>query len=224
MQRGAMETDSTTSPGPVTAHRTDWVVFTTGIAAALAVVLAGAALLVQIEVTDADVAVTRGCGSVFDSVVDRSGWEQWWARDLDEPDEVRSALVRTTRCPEAVNQRVAIAAVLGAAAVVLGAVTMARRRSDRPADTAVSPVGRRLVRIGRLTAVLGGALTALGIIAVVVLVADADSTLFLYTDRLVVGVVGLIVLIPTIALFVIGRVLVLLGENAEPIEQDPVDG
>jgi hypothetical protein len=219
-----METDSTTSPGPVTSDRTDWVVFTAGIAAALAVILAGAALLVQIEVTDADVAATRSCGSVFDSVADRSGWEQWWARDLDEPDEVRAALVRTTRCPEAVNQRIAIAGVLGATAVVLGAVAMARRRSDRPADTAVSPVGRRLVRIGRLTAALGGALTALGIIAVVVLVADADSTLFLYTDRLVVGVVGLIVLIPTIALFVIGRVLVLLGETTEQTEQDQLDG
>ena len=219
-----METDSTTSPGPVTAHRTDWVGFATGIAAALAVILAGAALLVQIEVTDADTAATRSCGSVFDSVADRSGWERWWARDLDEPDEVRAALVRTTRCPEAVNQRIAIAGVLGATAVVLGAVAITRKRSDRSGDTALSPVGRRLVRIGRLTAALGGALTALGIIAVVVLVADADSTLFLYTDRLVVAVVGLIVLVPTIALFVIGRVLVLLGESAEHIQQDRLDG
>ena len=219
-----METDSTTSPDPVTADRTDWVVFATGIAAALALFLAGAVLLAQIEVTDADVGATRSCGSVFDSVVDRSGWEQWWVHDLDEPDEVRSALVRTTRCPDAVNQRIAIAALLGVIAVVLGAVVMARSRSGRSADTTGSPLGRRLARIGRLTAALGGALTVLGIIAVVVLVADADSTLFLYTDRLVVAVVGLIVLIPTIALFVIGRVLVLLGEDAEPIEQEQFDG
>jgi len=219
-----METDSTTSTDPVTADRTDWVVFATGIAAALALFLAGAVLLVQIEVTDAGVAATRTCGSVFDSVVDRSGWEQWWVHDLDEPDEVRSALVRTTRCPEAVNRRVAIAAVLGITGVVLGAVAMARRRSDRSADTAASPIGGRIVRIGRLTSALGGALTVLGVIAIVVLVADADSTLFLYTDRLVVAVVGLIVLIPTIALFVIGRVLVLLGENAEQIERDRSDG
>ena len=219
-----METDSTISPDPVAADRTDRIVFAAGIAAALAVVLAGAVLLVQIEVTDADVAATRSCGSVFDSAVDRSGWEQWWAHDLDESDEVRSALVRTTRCPEAVNQRVAIAALLGVIAVVLGAVAMARRRSGRSAETAGSPVGRRLVQIGRLTAAVGGALTALGIIAIVVLVADADSTLFLYTDRLVVAVVGLIVLVPTIALFVVGRVLVLLGENGEQIEQDQLDG
>lgn len=219
-----MEADSTTSPDPATAERTDWVVFATGIAAALAVVLAGAVLLVQIEVTDADVAATRSCGSVFDSVVDRSGWEQWWADDLDEPDDVRSALVRTTRCPEAVNRRVAIATVLGVAAVVSGAVMIARRKSNRSADTAASPIGGRLVRIGRLTSALGGTLTVLGIIAVVVLVADADSTLFLYTDRLVVAVVGLIVLIPTITLFVLGRVLVLLAESVHSSERDRSDG
>ena len=174
--------------------------------------------------TDAEVAATRSCGSVFDSIVDRSGWEQWWAHDLDEPDDVRSALVRTTRCPGAVNQRVAIAAVLAITAVVSGTVAIARRRADRSAHTAVSPFGRQVVRIGRFTSALGGALTALGIIAIVILVADADSTLFLYTDRLVVAVVGFIVLIPTITLFVIGRVLVLVGENVQPSERDRSDG
>ena len=219
-----METDSTISPDPVTADRADWIGFVAGIAAALMMVLLAAVLLVQIEVTDAEVGATRSCGSVFDSVVDRSGWELWWAHDLDEPDEVRSALVRTNRCPEAVNQRVAIAAVLAVTAVVSGAVAMARRKADRPADTAASPIGRRVVRIGRLTSVIGGALTTLGIIAIVILVADADSTLFLYTDRLVVAVVGLIVLIPTITLFVIGRVLVLLGENVQQLERRRSDG
>ena len=172
----------------------------------------------------AEVAATRSCGSVFDSAVDRSGWELWWARDLDEADEVRSALVRTTRCPDAVNQRVAIAAALGFTALVLGGVAMARGRADRSSDSTATPVGRRVVRIGRLTSALGGALTTLGIIAIVILVADADSTLFLYTDRLVVAVIGLIVLIPTITLFVIGRVLVLLEENVQPIERDRTDG
>ena len=221
MQRGDMETDSTTSPDPVTADKLDWIRFVAAVAAALMVVLLAAVVLVQIEVTDAEVAATRSCGSVLDSAVDRSGWEQWWANDLDEPDDVRSALVRTTRCPEAVNRRVAIATVLGVAAVVSGAVMIARRKTNRSADTAASPIGGRLVRIGRLTSALGGTLTVLGIIAVVVLVADADSTLFLYTDRLVVAVVGLIVLIPTITLFVIGRVLVLLGEQ---FERDRPDG
>ena len=219
-----METESITSSDPVTADSADWIRVGAAIASALMIVLLAAVLLVQIEVTDAEVAATRSCGSVFDSVVDRSGWEQWWTQDLDEPDEVRSALVRTNRCPEAVNQRVAIAAVLAITGAVLGAVAMARRRADRSADTAASSIGRRVVRIGRLTSALGGALTTLGIIAIVILVADADSTLFLYTDRLVVAVVGLIVLIPTITLFVIGRVLVLLGENVQPIERDRTDG
>jgi hypothetical protein len=211
------------SPDPVAADPPDRIRVVSAIAAALLLVLLAATLLVQIEVTDAEVAVTRSCGSVFDSAVDRSGWEQWWAADLDEPDEVRSALVRTTRCPDAVNQRVAIAAALGITALVLGVVATARRRTDRSADASASPVGHRVVRIGRLTSTLGGALTALGIVAIVVLVADADSTLFLYTDRLVVAVVGLIVLIPTITLFVIGRVLVLLGENLQQSERDRSD-
>jgi hypothetical protein len=219
-----METDSTGSPDPTTADRTDRIGLVAAIAAVLMMVLAAAVLLVQIEVTDPGVAATRSCGSVLDSVVDRSGWEQWWADDLDESDEVRSALVRTNRCPEAVNQRVAVAAVLAIFAVVSGAVAVVRRTPDRSAEAAASPVGRRVVRIGRLTSALGGVLTAVGTIAIVILVADADSTLFLYTDRLVVAVVGLIALIPTITLFVIGRVLVLLGENVEQFERDRSDG
>ena len=219
-----METESTISPDPVAAYRPDWIRMLTATAAAVMIVLLGAVLVVQIEVTDAEVAATRGCGSVFDSAVDRSGWELWWARDLDEPDEVRSALVRTTRCPDAVNQRVAMAAALGITALVLGAVATARGRTDRSEVASASPIGRRVVRIGRLTAALGGALTTLGIIAILILVADADSTLFLYTDRLVVAIVGLIVLIPTITLFVIGRVLVLLGENVGQVERDRSDG
>ena len=62
-------------------------------------------------------------------------------------------------------------------------------------------------------------LSLAGVAAIVVLVADADSTLFLYVDRLVVGVVGLIVLIPTIALFVIGRALVLVGTSLGRAEE-----
>jgi len=60
---------------------------------------------------------------------------------------------------------------------------------------------------------MGLLLSLAGVVAVIVLVADADSTLFLYTDRLVVAVVGLIVLTPTIALFVIGRVLTIIGAH-----------
>ena len=219
-----MEPDPTISPDPVPAARPDRIRGLSAIAGALMIVLLGAALLFQVEVTDAEVAVTRSCGSVFDSVVDRSGWELWWARDLDEPEEVRSALVRTNRCPDAVNQRLALAAALGFIGLVLGGVAMGRGRAARSLDVTASPVGDRIVRLGRLTSALGGALTALGVTAIVVLVADADSTLFLYTDRLVVAVVGLIVLIPTVTLFVIGRVLVLVGESIQQSDRERSDG
>ena len=54
------------------------------------------------------------------------------------------------------------------------------------------------------------------------MVADADSTLFLYVDRGVVALVGLIVLVPTLALIVIGRALTLIAPHlAEPREPTP---
>ncbi len=166
----------------------------------------------QVEVTDDAVRATRTCGSAFDTVVDRTGWEVWWASDLDEPDDaVRAALVRTERCPGAVNVRIAGAAALGGLAVGLAVLGRRRRPDDgRVLDDSGSQ-SARLARIGVATTWTGGLLTVAGIVAVVILVADADSTLFLYTDRVVVGVVGLIVLVPTIALFVIGRVLTVLG-------------
>lgn len=198
-------------------------------AVVLAVVAAGF-VAAQVEVTNTAVDATRTCGSVFDAVADRSGWEIWWARDLDEPDpEVRSALVRTSECPGAINGRLALAAVLGglAALAVLGAVAVrgGRRRSRAPTG-----VADRLVRLGRITSLVGVILTLAGLVAVVLLVADADSTLFLYTDRLVVGVVGMIVLVPTASLVVIGRALSILGGTAgrldgvDPVPRDAVTG
>jgi hypothetical protein len=200
--------------------------------ARLAVVLAASALglaaiaasvvMAQVEATPAAVDVTRACGSVFDAVADRSGWEIWWAQDLDEPDpEVRSALVRTSGCPDAINGRLALAAVLGgvAALAVLGVVVL---RADRRRSRARADVAERLVRLGRITSLVGAILTLAGVVAIVLLVADADSTLFLYTDRLVVGVVGLIVLVPTASLVVIGRALTILGGTDARRVVDPV--
>ena len=207
VQRGVMDAVA----GRRSSARARWA----GVAsAAIAVAFASFAVVVltlQVEVTDPVVEVTRTCGSAFDSVVDRAGWEIWWARDLDEPDPtVRTSLVRTSRCPDAVNGRLVVAGVLGGLAVSLAAVaavtTRRRRRSLAAAD-----VQHRLLRLGRQTSWLGAVLTLAGIAAVVVLVADADSTLFLYVDRLVVAIVGLIVLVPTVALFVIGRALTILG-------------
>jgi hypothetical protein len=206
--------------------------------ARLAVVLAASALVIaaiaanvvmaQVEVTAVD--VTRTCGSVFDAVADRSGWEIWWAQDLDEPDpEVRSALVRTSGCPDAINGRLALAAVLaGVAALAVLAVVVLR--ADRRRSRARADIAERLVHLGRITALAGAILTLAGVVAIVLLVADADSTLFLYTDRLVVGVVGLIVLVPTASLVVIGRALTILGRTddlrgvgIDPVPQDAVE-
>ena len=190
----------------------------------LALVLGGVGMVVaalavaasQIEVTDAEVGVTRVCGSVFDGVADRSGWETWWTHDLDEPDDVvRSALVRTSRCPGAVNNRIVLAAILGAA----GSATLivaAWRRARRESAAATSEVGGRLVRLGQVTSFVGAGLTVLGVAGIVLLLADSDSTLFLYTDRTVVAVVGLIVLVPAIALIAMGRAVALFGRGRGP--------
>lgn len=167
----------------------------------------------QIRVTDGALGVTRTCGSVFDGVADRSGWEVWWARDLDEPDEaVRSALVRTTHCPEAVNDRILLAAALGTAGLAT-LIVAGWQRPRRESTATTASVGGRLVRLGQVTSVVGAGLTVLGSAAIVSLLADADSTLFLYTDRAVVAAVGLIVLVPAIALFAMGRALVLVGRG-----------
>jgi hypothetical protein len=194
--------------------------------AAVVIVLASVATVVvaaQVQVTEPDVDVTRTCGSVFDSLADRSGWEIWWARDLDEGDPaVRAALVRTTGCPDAINLRLAVGATLvGLAAVVAFALWATQRQHRASADTGV---GERLLRLGRVTSFVGAALTIGGLAALVLLIADADSTLFLYTDRLVVGVVGLIVLVPTVALHVTGRALMILGASGGPTDasRDPV--
>lgn len=185
------------------------------IVALLALAGAVAVLLSQAEVSDGATGVTRTCGSAFDSAIDRSGWDRWWASDLDEPDTVvGSALVRTRKCPDAINARLAISAALGVVGV--GSALAARTRDGptrRSGDGATA--GERVARLGRMSTWVGLSLSAAGVVAVIVLVGDADSTLFLYTDRLVVAVVGLLVLTPTIALFVIGRVLAILGTHLD---------
>ncbi len=156
-------------------------------------VAAGAVFFWQVEVGDP----SRACGSAFDAVADRSGWEVWWAQDLDEATTDRpSELVRTTRCPDAVNRRTVGAAVLGGAA--LAAVLAAGGRRPRSASSGAERFG--LERVGTVATGAGLVLFGAGVSAIVLLVADSDSTLFLYTDRLVVAVVGLIALVPALAL------------------------
>jgi hypothetical protein len=190
---------------------------------ALAVVVLAAQIQVTAEVTESDggmsdvgmsaSGITRVCGSAFDGVVDRTGWEAWWAADLAEPDDqVRDALVRTTHCPDAVNTRIAIGAFLAAASMAVALAVLVRSRHDRRRGAVAQRGPLRLRRLGRVTAVAGSVLTVAGMLAVVWLVADADSTLFLYTDRLVVAVVGLIVLVPALALVVAGWALTIAAD------------
>ena len=66
----------------------------------------------------------------------------------------------------------------------------------------------------------GVGLTIAGFAAIVLLVADAESTLFLYTDRLVVGVVGLIALVPAVALALGGWALRSAGGSRSSHDAD----
>ena len=186
-------------------------VWAPALVAALALAGSAAILLLQVTVTNDVEAATRTCGSAFDAITDRSGWEVWWARDLDEPNQsVRTALIRTDMCPAAINLRIllaAMAAIVGILSATLAWIRATGGRLGRPHRQSAGEIAR----LGRATSWAGALLSIAGVVAIVVLVADADSTLFLHVDRLVVLVVGLIVLIPTFALFVIGRSLALLG-------------
>jgi hypothetical protein len=176
------------------------------------------ALFAQVDVSDAG--VTRTCGSAFDVATDRSGWELWWARDLDEPTEqVRGALPRTNLCPGAVNRQTGLVASLFGLGTLFTLLVWLSERSDRRRPAGRREVANRILRLGTATTVVGAVLTSTGLIAVIVLVADADATLFLYTDRLVVAVGGLIVLTPAVALLALGRVLSLVGAHVADLDE-----
>ncbi|MGI9602158.1 MAG: hypothetical protein ACR2QE_09750 [Acidimicrobiales bacterium] len=193
-----------------------------GLIAVALVLGAVAGVLWQVEVTDDEVGATRACGSAFDVLADRSGWQVWWAADLDEPDEaVRAALPRTTRCPDAVNQYLIVSATMTLVGLCLSVAAAVVGR--RPYSSSGTPEGRSLRRAGAVTAVIGAVLTVGGLIGLVVLVADADSTLFLYTDRLVVALVGVIVLIPALALTLGGYAVHVAGRRLDGSMDGPVD-
>ena len=176
---------------------------------------AAVALFWQVQVGEP----ARACGSGFDVVADRSGWEVWWAQDLDQATADRpSDLVRTRECPDAVNRRILTSAVLAGGAALPVLVVL-----GRPRPTATSGVeGSTLARVGRVATAAGVALTAAGMVAVVLLVADSESTLFLYTDRLVVAIVGLIALVPAVALALGGWAL-LAAARSDGVGDDDDD-
>ncbi len=191
---------------------------------ALSAVLTVAAAVVflrQVEVVT-EAGEVRACGSALDSAVDRSGWEQWWVSDLDDTDRAgntdtsgntgtsgNTALTRTRLCPAAVNRQTMLAGVLGAIGVLIALA--ARRRRDSSTEPEPTSIEGRIRFLGNVAAGVGAGLTLAGIVALGVLVADADASLFRYTDRLVVAVGGLLVLTPAIALFAFGRLVGLVA-------------
>ena len=115
-QRGDMEMESTTLPDPVTADERTAIRVGAAIASAPMIVLLAAALLVQIEVTDAEVAGPHPklrLGVLRQRRRPGRGGSSGGPRTSMNPTRSGPALARTNRCPQAVNQHVAIAAVPG---------------------------------------------------------------------------------------------------------------
>lgn len=187
----------------------------------LGVVLLLASLVLlqtQVEVVGASDPDGRTCGSALDALTGRSGWQEWWSADLDDqPAEQPSPLTRTEHCPDAINRHLWMSSLLGVVGVFgLGAASWSRRPEDK-----VSGGMRSVRRFGTSIAVTGTLLTVGGVVALVALVADPSSTLFIYVDRLVVALIGLIVLVPAVALMAIGRVIMLVGERIPEEPRQP---
>ena len=176
------------------------------VAGAVLLVLSGLVLLLQVSVHGAGTP-PRACGSGWDVVAGRTGWPQWWAADLADPAEGRGGqLVRTLRCPGAVNARIVTSGGLAVGAVVLvSAGELMAWRSARRVTPARPGQARRLRLLGTAVTILGVLLTAGGLAGIVLLVADPRAPLFLYVSRPVVVLAGLLLILPAILLIVLGR-------------------
>ena len=197
-----------------------WTGWSAGIAL---LIVCGLVLLLQVSVPGAGTP-PRACGSAWDVVAGRAGWPQWQAADLSDPAEARGGgLVRTLRCPGAVNGRIVISGGLALAAVALVAAgELAALRPARRAGSAGPGPARRLKLLGTAVTILGGLLTAAGLAAIALLVADPRAPLFLYVSRPVVVLAGLLLLLPAIVLIVVGRAASMMARYlAHPEEVKP---
>lgn len=149
----------------------------------------------------------------------RARWPQWWAADLSDPAEGHHGhLVRTLRCPGAVNGRIVTSGGLavGAVALVSAGEFVALRRA-RPGRSAWPGPARRLRGLGTAVTVLGGLLTAGGLAGIALLAADPRAPLFLYVSRPAVVLAGLLLILPAVLLIVLGRgISVMAGYLAYP--------
>ena len=133
---------------------------------------------------------------------------------------VDGRLVRTLRCPDAVNGRTATSAglALGAVTVVTVGEVVALRRT-RWSRSFPSGPARRLRLLGTVAAILGGMLTVGGLAGIAVLVGDPSSPLFLYVSRPLAVFVGLLLLLPAMLLIAVGYGIRLMANylaHAEP--------
>ena len=188
--------------------RWTWAARLTG-AALLAV--AAVLLLTGVEVRGASGGRATACGSAWDVVAGRTGWQQWWAQDLADP-VPGDRLARTDRCPHAVDARTLATAAAGLAgtAALIGAAAAAGAGRGTPRRRSA-----RLRTLGRATTVLGALLTTGGLAGLALLTADPAAPLFQYVDRAAVLLVGLLLVLPAVLLVLLGRGLVLLADLAD---------
>jgi hypothetical protein len=179
-----------------------WVCWGTGV---VLLVLSCAVLMLQVSV-HAGGTQSASCGSAWDTVAGRTGWQQWWAADLSGVAEGHGhQLVRTLHCPGEVNATIAASSglALGAVAVVIAGEVVARR-SARWARRAWPAQAKRLRLLATLVMTAGGLLTAGGLAGLALLAADPSSTIFLYISRPVVVLVGLLLILPAVLLIALG--------------------
>ncbi len=176
------------------------------------VLAAGTVLLLQVRVESSG--ISASCGAPFDVISGRANWQQWFSEDLADP-RIRadSPLVRTETCPTAVNRRTTIVGTLGATAVVLATAGALLAARDRRRRTQRIP----LRTLGAWVAGVGASLTMAGVISLIVLLANPDAALFQYVDRWVIAIIGMLMLIPALALAASGRGLMLV---ADPHDED----
>ena len=157
-----------------------WAGWSAGI---VLLIVSGLVLLLQVSVPGAGTP-PRACGSAWDVVAGRAGWPQWQAADLSDPAAARDGrLVRTLRCPGAVNARIVTSGGLALGAVALvSAGEFAALRPARRAGSAGPGPARRLRLLGTAVTILGGVLTAAGLAAIALLVADPRGPLFVYVE------------------------------------------
>lgn len=170
------------------------------------VALAAVLTVLAVQVRGAD-GVVRGCGSSFDVLAGRTDWQVWRAQDLLDPAPPASgagSLTRTEKCPTAVNARTAWAGGLVVAAAVVAVLSWPRRATSSGAAKR-RDVTRRLA-ISILS--VGCALTVAGLVGISLVVANPNATLFLYVDRPVVVLIGLLLLAPAVALIFAGWALI----------------